>query len=80
MSERSELGKFLIENQIFEAAEITDPKLKLIDNVWKILERHVTKRKGKKIVHKTIMQLNNLKLNQDISDDLFTIRRLEKGL
>ena len=31
MSERSELGKFLIENQIFEAAEITDPKLKIID-------------------------------------------------
>jgi outer membrane lipoprotein-sorting protein len=41
---------------------------------------HVTKKKGKQLAHKTILKLNNIKFNQDLDDELFTVRRMEKGL
>jgi hypothetical protein len=55
-------------------------KLELIDGIWIGTEMHVTKKKGKRTVHKTILKINDVKFNQDLSYDLFTIRRLEKGL
>ncbi len=55
-------------------------KLELIDGIWIGTEMHVTKKKGRKIVHKTILKINNVKFNQDLGYDIFTIRRLEKGL
>ena len=55
-------------------------KLDLIDGIWVGTERYVTKKKAKKTVHKTILKLSNVKFNQDLDYDLFTIRRLEKGL
>jgi hypothetical protein len=54
--------------------------LELIDGVWVATETYVTKKKGKKTVHKTILTLNNVKFNQDLEHDWFTIRRMEKGL
>jgi hypothetical protein len=54
--------------------------LELIDGVWVATETYVTKKKGKKTVHKTILTLNNIKFNQDLEHDWFTIRRMEKGL
>ena len=54
--------------------------LEQIDGIWVATETHVTKKKGKKTVHKTILRLNNVKFNQDLKYDLFTIRRMEKGL
>lgn len=55
-------------------------KLEQIDGIWVSTETHVTKKRGKKTVHKTILKLKNIKFNQDLDFDLFTIRRLEKGL
>lgn len=55
-------------------------KLELIDGIWVGTEMHVTKKKGKKKVHKTILTFSNVRFNQDLTEDLFTIRRLEKGL
>jgi hypothetical protein len=37
-------------------------------------------KKGKQLAHKTILKLNNIKFNQDLDDELFTVRRMEKGL
>ena len=54
--------------------------LEQIDGVWVGTEMHITKKKGKKVVHKTELYWNNVRFNQDLADDLFTIRRLEKGL
>ena len=54
--------------------------LEQIDSIWVATETHVTKKKGKKTAHKTILQLNNVKFNQDLDYDFFTIRRMEKGL
>ena len=54
--------------------------LEQIDGIWVATETSVTKKKGKKTVHKTILGLNNVKFNQDLNYDIFTIRRMEKGL
>lgn len=55
-------------------------KLELIDGVWVATEMHVTKKKNKQLAHKTILKLNNVKFNQNLDYDLFTVRRMEKGL
>jgi len=51
-----------------------------IEGVWVATEMHVTKKKGKQLVHKTILKLSNVKFKQDLEFDLFTVRRIEKGL
>jgi len=55
-------------------------KLKLIDGILVSTERHVTRKMGKKILHKTILRRKNVKFNQKMSFDMFKPRRLEKGL
>jgi len=54
--------------------------LEQIDGIWVGTEMHMTKKKGKKTFHKTILKLNNVKFNQKLAEDLFTVRTLEKGL
>jgi len=54
--------------------------LELIDGVWVATEMHVTKKKNKQLVHKTILKLDNVKFNQNLDYELFTVRRMEKGL
>ena len=51
-----------------------------IEGVWVATEMHITKKKGKQLSHKTILKLDQVKFNQDFDFDLFTIRRMEKGL
>jgi hypothetical protein len=55
-------------------------RLVQIDGIWVAEEMHVSKKKGKQLVHKTILKLENIKFNQDLDSDLFTVRRMEKGL
>ena len=55
-------------------------KLEVIDGIWVGTHMVVTTKKGKKTVHKTILDWNNVKFNQDLDYDLFTVRRMEKGL
>jgi len=40
----------------------------------------MTTKKGKRMVHNTILQFSHIKLNKNISDTMFSTRRLEKGL
>jgi len=40
----------------------------------------MTTKKGKTTVHKTILNFDNIQVNPELKDDLFTTRRLEKGL
>ncbi|MBW2217254.1 MAG: outer membrane lipoprotein-sorting protein [Deltaproteobacteria bacterium] len=54
--------------------------LELIEGIWVGTERHVTKKKGKQFVHKTILKIDDVKFNQNLDYDMFTTRRLEKGL
>jgi len=55
-------------------------KLDVIDGIWVGTHMVVTKKKGKKMAHKTILNWNNVKFNQALDYDLFTVRRMEKGL
>jgi hypothetical protein len=55
-------------------------RLELIDGIWVATETHVTKKKNKKTAHKTILRLNNVKFNQELDYEMFTVRRMEKGL
>ena len=56
-------------------------KLEKIDGIWVSTEMHVTTKSGRKILHKTILKEKNSSFNQDkVNDNMFTIRRLEKGL
>jgi outer membrane lipoprotein-sorting protein len=55
-------------------------KLDLIDGIWVATEMHITKKKGKNTAHKTILKLNDVKFNQGLEFDIFTVRRMEKGL
>ena len=55
-------------------------RLEQIDGVWVATDTLITKKKGKSTAHKTILTLENVRFNQDLEPDLFTIRRMEKGL
>ena len=54
-------------------------KLDQIDGIWVATETHMSTRKGKKTLHKTVLLIENVKFNQDLDDDLFSLRQLEKG-
>jgi len=55
-------------------------KLDLVNGIWVATEMHVTKKKGKNTAHKTILKLSKVKFNRNLEYDLFTVRRMEKGL
>jgi hypothetical protein len=54
--------------------------LEKIDGVWVGTEMHVAKKKGSQTVHQTILKFENVKFNQDLKEDMFSVRRMEKGL
>ena len=55
-------------------------RLEQIDGIWVATEMHITKKRGKQFVHKTELKLNNVQFNQNLDDEMFTVRRMEKGL
>ncbi len=54
-------------------------KLEEIDGIWVPTEMHMTTKKGKQTVHKTVLYSRNTKFGEKQSDDFFTVRQLEKG-
>jgi hypothetical protein len=54
--------------------------LEQIDGVWTVLEMSMTTKKGNTTLHKTELSFDNVQYNQELSEQMFTIRRLEKGL
>jgi hypothetical protein len=55
-------------------------KLEQIDGIWIPTEMHMTTKKGKATLHKTVIFATNVKFNQDMDDSQFSVRQLEKGL
>ncbi len=51
-----------------------------IDGIWVATETHVARKRNKKTIHQTVLRLHNTAFGQDLDYDLFTVRRLEKGL
>jgi hypothetical protein len=55
-------------------------KLARIDGIWVSVEILITKKQGDVIKHRTLIQKSDVKFGQDLRDDMFSIRRLEKGM
>ncbi len=55
-------------------------KLEQIDGIWVATEILMTTKKGKVTQHKTILRSHDVRFGQDLEDDFFSVRRLEKGL
>jgi len=50
-----------------------------IDGIWTATEMDVKTTKARKTLHRTILRFHDVKFNQPVNPDLFTVRRLEKG-
>jgi hypothetical protein len=55
-------------------------KLQQIDGIWTILEMSMTTKKGNTTLHRTDLSFSNVLYNQPLDEQMFTLRRLEKGL
>ncbi|MCB4751072.1 MAG: outer membrane lipoprotein-sorting protein [Sulfurovum sp.] len=55
-------------------------KLHKQNGVWVSDEMTMITKKGKRILHKTILKFKNIKVNKPLPDSIFTTRRLEKGI
>lgn len=55
-------------------------KLEQIDGIWVATELTMTTRKGKATVHRTRLEMSNVRFDQNHDEQLFTVRQLEKGL
>ena len=55
-------------------------KLEQIEGIWVAIEMQMTTKSGKKTLHRTVIRRKNTRFNQDsVNEELFSIRRLEKG-
>ena len=52
----------------------------VIDGIWVSTEMKVATKKGKQTVHSTVLTLSNVRFNQNLDPEMFTTRRMEKGL
>jgi hypothetical protein len=55
-------------------------KLEQIDGIWTATELQMVTREGNATVHATILQFNGVRFGQSLTEELFTVRQLEKGL
>ncbi len=54
--------------------------LEQIEGIWVATEMTMTTKKGKATLHKTVLKSSNVKFNQDLDANDFSVRKLEKGL
>ncbi len=55
-------------------------KIEQIDGIWVATDTLVNKKRGRNTVHSTVLTLEKVRFNQDMDLDMFSIRRMEKGL
>ena len=55
-------------------------KLELIDGIWVGTELHVATKRNKETRHRTVLRLSDVKFNQPLTEEFFSVRQLEKGL
>ncbi len=54
-------------------------ELEKIDGIWTTTKIQMVTKKGKKTLHKTVLEFSNIKYNQDLKESFFTTRTLEAG-
>jgi hypothetical protein len=55
-------------------------KLEKIDGIWVAMQTTMTTKQGKKTLHKTVLTNSDVEINKRINGNMFSIRRIEKGL
>jgi len=55
-------------------------KLEKIDGIWVATKIEMKTKKGKQTLHTTILEFRDVKFNQNLSENFFTVRQIEKGL
>ena len=55
-------------------------KLEQIDGIWTVREITMKTIKNKKVQHQTLLKTTDIKYNQQLEENMFTTRRMEKGL
>ncbi len=54
-------------------------RLEQIEGIWTPLETSMTTKQGRETLHKTVIRYHNVRYNQPLQADRFTVRRLEQG-
>ena len=54
-------------------------ELEQIEGIWVSKVMTMTTKKGKQTLHKTVLQISDVKFNQDLDFDSFSVRGLETG-
>jgi len=54
-------------------------KLEQIEGIWVATEVHVAIKRNRETRHQTILRLTDVKFNQSLSEEFFSVRQLEKG-
>jgi hypothetical protein len=55
-------------------------RIEQIDGIWVTTELKVATKKGKQTIHSTVLTLEKVRFNQNLDPEMFTTRRMEKGL
>lgn len=55
-------------------------ELKKIDDVWTPTLIEMTTKQSQVVLHKTVFEFSNIQYNQSLEDQLFSVRRIEKGI
>lgn len=55
-------------------------ELEKINGIWIAKKTTMTTKKAKTTLHKTVMSISDIKVNEELDDSLFSIRKMEKGL
>ncbi|MEJ2201767.1 MAG: outer membrane lipoprotein-sorting protein [Desulfuromonadaceae bacterium] len=54
-------------------------KLEQIEGIWVATELQVTTKRNRETRHQTILRLSEVKFNQPLAEEFFSVRQLEKG-
>lgn len=57
--------------------KVTD--LEEIDGIWSVKKMQMITKKGKKTLHKTVLEFNDIEYNQKLDESFFSTRTLQKG-
>ncbi len=63
-----------------EVKYLDTPKIEQIDGIWTATHLTMTTKRDKTTQHHTELRFNNVRFGQDLEQDLFSVRRMEKGL
>ncbi len=55
-------------------------ELERIDGIWTRIELDMRTVRNEKTQHRTVLRFEDVRYNQDLDEDLFTLRQLERGL